>query len=131
MPPEVKERPVTYYEDLARFNRPEARLLDHAVRAKHALADLERRKEYPDLVLIATGAFAYAQGVDDPQNAFMSHYFNSTAAGVAAALRMQLDLGPKHRARAAHSAPRRPRSTTGASRRWAASCSRCARPTTR
>ncbi len=26
---------------------------------------------------------------------FMSHYFHSTAAGVAAALRMQLDLGPR------------------------------------
>ena len=94
-PPEVKERPITYYEDLARFNRPEARLLDYATKAKHALADLERRKEYPDLVLIATGAIAYAQGVDDPNNAFLSHYFNSRAAGVAAALRMQLDLGPR------------------------------------
>ena len=71
------------------------RLLEYAVKAKHALADLERRKEYPDLVLVGTAAFARAQAVDDPQNAFMSHYFNSTTAGIAAALRMQLDLGPK------------------------------------
>jgi outer membrane protein len=94
-PIELKDRPVTYYEDLARFNRPEARLLDYAVKAKNSLADLERRKEYPDLVLIGTAAFARAQTVDDPQNAFVSHYFNSTTAGVAAALRMQLDLGPR------------------------------------
>jgi outer membrane protein TolC len=94
-PPEVKERPVSYYEDLARFGRPEVRLLEYAVKAKHALADLERRKEYPDLVLVGTAAYAKAQEVDDPQNAFMSHYFNSATAGVAAALRMQLDLGPK------------------------------------
>ena len=94
-PPEVKERPVTYYEEIARVSRPEVRMLEYAVRAKHALADLERRKEYPDLVLIGTAAFARAQGVDDPPNAFMSHYFNSTTGGVAAALRMQLDLGPK------------------------------------
>jgi outer membrane protein TolC len=93
--PEVKEREVSYYEDLARMSRPEVRMLEYAVKAKNALADLERRREYPDLVLIATAAFARAQGVDDPQNAFMSHYFNSTSAGVAAALRMQLDLGPK------------------------------------
>jgi outer membrane protein len=92
---DVKDRPVTYYEDLARFNRPEARMLDFAVKAKHALADLERRKEYPDLVLVGTAAFARAQDVNDPQNAFLSHYFNSTTAGVAAALRMQLDFGPK------------------------------------
>jgi outer membrane protein TolC len=94
-PPEVKPRPVTYYEDLARANRPEVRLLESAVQAKRALADLERRREYPDLVLIGTAAFARAQTVDDPNNAFMSHYFNSTTAGVAAGLRMQLDLGPK------------------------------------
>ncbi|HVZ71686.1 MAG TPA: TolC family protein [Polyangia bacterium] len=95
LPIELKDHPVTYYEDLARYNRPEAKLLDYAVKAKSALADLERRKEYPDLVLIGSGAFARAQEVDDPQNAFLSHYFNSTSFGVAAAVRMQLDLGPK------------------------------------
>jgi outer membrane protein TolC len=94
-PPEVRERAVAYYEDLAKANRPEVRLLEYAVKAKSALADLERRKEYPDVVLIATGVFAYAQTVDDPQNAYYSHYFNSRSAGLAAALRMQLDLGPK------------------------------------
>jgi outer membrane protein TolC len=94
-PPEIKERDVSYYEDLARQGRPEVRMLEYAVKAKSALADLERRREYPDLVLIATAAFARAQTVDDPNNAFLSHYFNSTSAGVAAALRMQLDLGPK------------------------------------
>jgi outer membrane protein TolC len=94
-PPEVRERAVSYYEDLAKANRPEVRLLEYAVKAKSALANLERRKEYPDVVLIATGVFAYAQTVDDPQNAYYSHYFNSRSAGLAAALRMQLDLGPK------------------------------------
>jgi outer membrane protein TolC len=94
-PPEVKERAVSYYEDLARAHRPEVRMLEYAVKAKSALADLERRKEYPDIVLIATGVFALAQTVDDPQNAYYNHYFNSRAVGLAAALRMQLDLGPK------------------------------------
>ena len=94
-PVEVKSRPVGYYEDQARWNRPEVRALNYAVKAKRALADLERRREYPDLVLIGTASFAYAGAVDDPHNAFMNHYFNSSAAGVAAALRMQLDLGPK------------------------------------
>jgi outer membrane protein len=94
-PIEVKDHPVTYYEDLARYGRPEAKLLDYAVKAKNALADLERRKIYPDLVLIGTAAFARAQDAQDPNNAFMNHYFHSTTAGVAAALRMQLDIGPR------------------------------------
>jgi outer membrane protein TolC len=94
-PPDVAERPVTYYEDLARAERPEVKMLEYAVKAKHALADLERRKEYPDLILIGGAVFARAQGVDNPTNAFLSHYYNSTAAGVAAGLRIPLDLGPK------------------------------------
>jgi outer membrane protein TolC len=94
-PVEVKEHPVTYYEDLARYSRPESRLLAYAVKAKSALADLDRRKEYPDIVLIGTAAFARAQDVQDPNNAFVSHYFNSTTAGVAAAVRMPLDIGPR------------------------------------
>jgi len=94
-PVAIKSRPVDYYEDQARWNRPEMRALNFAVKAKRALADLERRREYPDLVLIGTASFAYAGAVQDPHNAFMNHYFNSSAAGVAAALRMQLDLGPK------------------------------------
>jgi outer membrane protein TolC len=94
-PPEVPERPVTYYEDLARAERPEVKMLESAIRAKHALADLERRKEYPDLILIGGAVFAYAQGVDTPTNAFYSHYYNSSSAGVAAGLRIPIDLGPK------------------------------------
>jgi outer membrane protein len=94
-PPDVVDRPVTYYEDLARAERPEVRMLEYAVKAKHALADLERRKQYPDLILIGGAVFARAQGVDNPTNAFFSHYYNSTAAGLAAGLRIPLDLGPK------------------------------------
>src|SRR4029077_5681915 len=92
---DVVDRPVTYYEDMARAGRPEVKMLESAVKAKRALADLERRKEYPDLVLILGAVFARAQEVDNPFNAFYSHYYNSTAAGVAAGLRVPLDLGPK------------------------------------
>jgi outer membrane protein, multidrug efflux system len=93
--PEVVTRPVTYYEDLARANRPEVKLLQSAVKAKQALADLERRKEYPDLILVGGAVFARAQTVDNPTNAFYSHYYNSTTFGAAAGLRIPLDLGPK------------------------------------
>jgi outer membrane protein TolC len=94
-PLEIPERPVTYYEDQARLSRPEVRALDYLVKAKHALSDLEHRRAYPDLVLIGTASFAYAPTVDVPRNAFASNPFNSLGAGVAAALRMPLDLGPK------------------------------------
>ena len=94
-PPEVTEHPIEFYEQLARANRPEVKMLEYAVKAKQALADLERRKAYPDLIVVAGAVFALAQGVDNPTNAFFSHYYNSTTAGVAAGLRIPLDLGPK------------------------------------
>jgi outer membrane protein TolC len=71
------------------------RALDQVVKAKHSLSDLERRRAYPDLVLIGTASFAYAPTIDVPRSTFVSNPFNSLGAGIAAALRMQLDLGPK------------------------------------
>jgi outer membrane protein, multidrug efflux system len=99
-PLEVPERPLAHYEEQARLSRPELRALDHLVASKRALADLERRKLYPDLVLLGNATLAYASSIDDPQNAFYNDPFNSMGAGVAAALRLPLDLGVRN-ARAA------------------------------
>jgi outer membrane protein TolC len=96
----VATRPRAYYEDQARIARPEVRALDHLVASKQALADLERRKQYPDLVLMGTAAYAYASSVDNPVNAFANDPFNTLSAGLAAAIRMPLDLGVRN-ARAA------------------------------
>jgi outer membrane protein TolC len=99
-PLEVPERPLAHYEEQARLSRPELRAFDHLVASKRALADLERRKQYPDLVLLGSATLAYASSIDDPQNAFFNDPFNSRGAGVAAALRLPLDLGVRN-ARAA------------------------------
>jgi outer membrane protein TolC len=69
-PPDVVDRPVTFYEDLARAARPDVKMLESAVKAKLALADLERRKEYPDLVIIAGAVFARA-GRRQPRQRFL------------------------------------------------------------
>jgi outer membrane protein TolC len=92
---EVQSRPLGYYEEQARLSRPEVRTLDYAVKAKQALALLEHRKLYPDLVLIGQISFAYAPTIDSPQNAFASNPFNGYGGGIAAAMRLPLDFGPK------------------------------------
>ncbi len=92
---EVPPRPLAYYEDQARVSRPEVRTLDSAVKAKRALALLEHRKLYPDLVLIGQISFAYAPTIDSPQNAFANNPFNGYGGGIAAAMRLPLDFGPK------------------------------------
>ena len=94
-PLEVQARPVTYYEQSAQQNRPEVRALDYAVKAKWALALLERRREYPDLALVLTGTYSSAPSVESPNNAYLNNPFNTLSAGLVATLRIPLDLGPK------------------------------------
>jgi outer membrane protein TolC len=91
----VPAHPLAYYEEQAQLSRPEVRTLEYAVKAKRALANLEHRKLYPDLVLIGQLSFAYAPTIDSPQNAFANNPFNGYGGGIAAAVRMPLDFGPK------------------------------------
>jgi outer membrane protein len=91
----VSSRSLQQYEDAAIRSRPEVQALEHLVAAKRALADLEKRRLYPDLVLIGTAAYAYASSVDTPRNAFYNNPFHTMGAGIAAGFRMPLDLGVK------------------------------------
>jgi len=95
-PPTIPERPLSQYEEQARLSRPEVRALDFLVKSKRALATFERRKQYPDLVLIGTASLAYASSIDNPKNAFFNDPFNTASAGLAAALRVPLDLGVRN-----------------------------------
>jgi multidrug efflux system outer membrane protein len=88
----VPERPLAQYEEQARLSRPEVVALNYLVISKRALADFERRKQYPDLVLIGTATYAFASSIDNPKNAFFNDPFNTASAGLAAALRMPLDV---------------------------------------
>lgn len=92
---ELADKPVDYYEDQALHLRPEAQALQSAAKAKHALAELEQRKLYPDLALVGTAAYAYAPTVDSPNNAYLNNPFNTRSFGLVAALRVPLDFGPK------------------------------------
>jgi outer membrane protein len=93
---QVPEHPLERYEDHARESRPEVKALDHMVAAKRALAKLESRRQYPDIVLIGTAQYAYASSVDTPQNAYFNDPFHTLSAGIAAGFHMPLDLGVKN-----------------------------------
>jgi outer membrane protein len=95
-PLKVPDRPLHRYEDEARESRPEVKALDHMVAAKRSLAQLESRRQYPDIVLIGTAAYAYASSVDTPQNAYLNDPFHTLGAGIAAGFHMPLDLGVKN-----------------------------------
>jgi outer membrane protein TolC len=99
---DVPQRPLVQYEEQARLSRPEVRALDNLVASKRALSDLERRRQYPDLILIGSAAYAHSTSIDNPKNAFYNDPFNTKypSIGGALALRLPLDLGVRN-ARAA------------------------------
>jgi len=92
----VQARTLAHYQQQARESRPEVRALEHLVAAKRSLADLERRKLYPDVVVVATATAAFASSIDNPRNAFYADPFNTFSGGIGAALRMPLDLFVKN-----------------------------------
>jgi outer membrane protein TolC len=92
----VPSRELGQYTDLAHAKRPEVKALDQMVAAKRALADLEWRRQLPDFFLVGTAQYAYANSVDHPTNAFANNPFNTAGVGVAAGLRVPLDLFAKN-----------------------------------
>lgn len=93
---DVPARPLSEFEDAALRSRPEVKAVESLVASKRALADFEYRRQYPDIVLIGTAAYAYASSVDTPHNSFANNPFHTLSAGLAAAFRMPLDLGVKN-----------------------------------
>ena len=92
----IPDRTIGQYEDAALQNRPEVKALQYLVASKRALAQLETRRQYPDLVLIGTAAYAYASSVDTPKNSYYNDPFHTLGAALAAGFRMPLDLGVKN-----------------------------------
>ncbi len=92
----VPGRSLPQYEEEAQRSRPEVRALEYMVAAKRALADLETKKQYPDLFLVGTATYAYASSVDTPHNAFANDPFHVAGGAVAAGFRWPLDLGVRN-----------------------------------
>jgi outer membrane protein len=91
---DLQEQPVSFYEDAARVHRPEARLLAAGTKATHAMLEVQRASLIPDLGLIFGFNYGYAESVDDPQNAFMSHP-NTLGASIALGIRYDLGIAGK------------------------------------
>ena len=91
---EVALKPVGFYEDAARLHRPEARMLNAAKSAAAANRSLKLAELLPDIGLVGSFAYGFAQGVDDPVNAFVNHP-NTLSLGLYLAIRQPLDFGPR------------------------------------
>ncbi len=84
---EVRLEPAARYASRALAGRPELDALRHVEAGAGSLADLEKARFFPDLLLMGTFNLARATGVDDPPSAFARDPFNTTSVGVVAALR--------------------------------------------
>ena len=78
---------------MAARDRPEAAAADAGARAVASLAQVEARRRWPDVVVIARGVLARANAVDDPANAFYNDPYNATSGAIGLALRWTYDLG--------------------------------------
>jgi outer membrane protein TolC len=90
-PDETKLGSADSYTERAIAARPELAALRHLESGAQSLADLERARFFPDLLLVGTFNFARAQGVDDPPSAFARDPFNTTSVGLGAALRWTIE----------------------------------------
>jgi outer membrane protein, multidrug efflux system len=89
---EIKELPLSFYEDEARLHRPEAKLLDAAMSASRSFKRLKLSELLPDFGLSASFSYGYASAIDSPSNAFMSHA-NFLGAGLFLVMHQPLDIG--------------------------------------
>ncbi|HZS38721.1 MAG TPA: TolC family protein, partial [Polyangia bacterium] len=88
---EIKDQPLSYYEDEARLHRPEARLLDAASSGAKNWKRLKVAELLPDFGLAINFSYGYAQSVESPSNAFMSHA-NFLGAGLFLVMHQPLDF---------------------------------------
>ena len=92
---DVVDKPVSFYEDEARLHRPEARLLDVAVRGAQAWTRWKRSEMLPDLGLASYFTYALATSVDNPSNAFLSHP-NALGFTLLLSVKQPLDFGVRY-----------------------------------
>jgi len=79
------------YARRARHDRPQVEAADAGARAAHSLAELERRKYFPDLAVVGSAGWADAQGVDRPPGWIFSQPYHQASAGLALVLRWNLE----------------------------------------
>lgn len=84
--------PLNTYQQLAEKHRPELQLLEHALRAKKALLDAQRRTWLPDLFLAGFFRWGYSSAADDQLSPFARDDFNFIEGGVLLGAKWNLDI---------------------------------------
>ncbi|MFH1438547.1 MAG: TolC family protein [Pseudomonadota bacterium] len=87
---------VTWYLDEARKNRPEFFILDSAVNVSKTQHKLSKLHYLPDLLLVGSYTYAYANKVDDQDTPFAYDPYNRNGGGVALMLRYPFDFVPNY-----------------------------------
>lgn len=101
-PVELRLDTLETYVASALADRPEARMLRSAIRARRADRDANRARYYPDLALAFRASRSYGPGITDQTNPFIVDPANYSTLGAGLVARWSLDLwGNAHRVRRA------------------------------
>lgn len=101
-PVEVRLASLEAYVSRALADRPEARMLRAAIRARRADVDVNRGRYYPDVALAFRASQSWGPGITDQNNPFIMDPANFSTLGAGLVARWSLDLwGNAHRVRRA------------------------------
>ena len=87
---------ITWYMDEARKSRPEFFILDSAVKVSKTKLKLTKLHYLPDLLLVGSYTYAYANKVEDQNTPFANDPYNKNGGGVALMLRYPFDFVPNY-----------------------------------
>ncbi|HEX9860415.1 MAG TPA: TolC family protein, partial [Nitrospirota bacterium] len=93
VPADVDMEEFDVYVKRALTDRLEFVQLDHGLKARAALVDVELADYYPQFFLLGFGSIAGATNRDHLNNPYVFDEFNHTAAGAVLGLKWSLDLG--------------------------------------
>ncbi len=95
--PELEEvkihvQQLAHYQRMAQLHRPEIQILAHAVNAKRAILNAQRRTWLPDFFLAGFFRWGYNSAADDQLSPFARDDFNFLEGGVLLGVRWSLDI---------------------------------------
>ncbi len=89
---DFQPKPLGWYHQAARINRPELLMLQAGLAARQAQVDLAEAGYFPDLGLAVSAAYGYSPGIDDQNNPFVLDRGNLRMLTAGLVARWSLDL---------------------------------------
>ncbi len=86
----LESKPLSFYLKKMVTSRPELEILKQGLKAKHAQVAVVKSDYFPQIFIGGMLRFAYAPNREEPNNAYISDYFNTFSLGAGVGLKQKL-----------------------------------------